>query len=271
MLGKELLSIISARGEVIGTDIDDLDLRHRDRVQEAFARWRPDLVIHCAAMTKVDDCEDRPEEAYAVNALGTRNVALAASQTGARLIYVSTDFVFDGKKGSPYIEFDEPNPLSVYGRSKLAGERYAAQFCRRTVIVRTALLYGRHGWNFVDWVVSAAQKGERLRIVTDLFGSPTHAVELAKQLERIAESGTCGVFHCVGIGAVSRFEWAKAILEYAGLDDSLLDPITSEHLQQKALRPMNSSLDNLSLRLEGISLMRPWEEALKEYIQQQHN
>jgi len=266
MLGKDLVPFLADSHEVHGIDIQDLDLRDFEAVRTMLRSVTPQVVVHCAAMTNVDGCEKDPDQAYSVNALATRNVALASAEAGSSLVFISTDFVFDGAKPGPYNEFDTPNPVSVYGRSKYAGEIYVRQFCPHGYILRTAWLYGRHAWNFVDWVISTARDKGRLSIVTDQRGSPTYTVDLCKQIQTVAASGRFGLYHAVGLGGVSRFDWTRKALEFAGLSGIELKEIASADLRQIARRPENSCLDPMALRLEGLCVMRPWEEALEEYV-----
>lgn len=271
MLGKDLVPVLENAGhEVRGTDVDELDLRDFEATRDLLETETPETIIHCAAMTNVDGCEDDPDSAFSINALATRNVSISATELGAKVIYISTDFVFDGSKSSPYHEFDKTSTISVYGNSKLAGEIFLRQFCPRSAIVRTAWLYGHHGWNFVDWVIKTAKEKNSLSIVTDQRGSPTYTIDLARQVEKIMAMGSLGIYHAAGLGGVSRFEWTKRVLEYAGLNDVQLGEITSAQLNQKAQRPNNSHLDTMCLRLDGICVMRPWEESLLEYIKSFH-
>ncbi len=266
MLGSELMPFLAARHEVSGTDIHELDLRDLAATRDRVQCFSPNVIVHCAAMTKVDACEEDPDAAYAVNALATRNVALCSAELGASLVYISTDFVFDGTKQEPYNEYDMVSPVSVYGRSKLAGERYVRQFCPKSFILRTAWLYGKNGWNFVDWVISTMKDKGHLSIVTDQKGSPTWTFDLCRQIETLFMSDRFGLYHASGLGAVTRFDWTQKILTMAGIDKGSLQPITSEQLPQKAKRPANSCLDLMALRLEGLCVMRPWEHSLEDYI-----
>ncbi len=197
--------------------------------------------------------------------MATRNVAMACRQVGATLIYISTDFIFDGKKGSPYDEFDVPHPINVYGRTKLAGEYYATQIAPRTLIVRTAWLFGYHGRNFVKAILQQAQNGEQLRVVEDQIGSPTFAPHLARKILQLAETSAVGIYHVTNSGFCSWFEFAHSTVEAAGLE-APMERISSFALQRPAARPSFSALNNLILRLDGYELLPDWREALKEYF-----
>lgn len=266
MLGSDLTTFLAPRHEVFGTDIRHLDIRNLNATRKLVQSLSPDVVVHAAAMTNVDGCEDDPDAAFAVNALATRNIALCATEVGATLVAISTDFVFDGTKAEPYNEYDAVNPVSVYGRSKLAGERLVRQFCPKSSILRTAWLYGKNGWNFVDWVIKTMKEKGRLNIVTDQKGSPTWTMELCHQIETLFTSERFGLYHAAGLGCVNRYDWTLKILELAGMKQGDVQPITSDQLTQKAKRPANSCLDLMALRLEGLCVMRPWEQALMDYI-----
>jgi len=190
---------------------------------------------------------------------------MACRQVDATLIYISTDFVFDGKKGSPYDEFDVPHPINVYGRTKLAGEYYATQIAPRFLIVRTAWLFGHHGHNFVKAILQQAHKGEPLRVVDDQIGSPTFAPHLARKILQLAERAAVGIYHVTNSGFCSWFEFASRVLETVGLE-AQLERISSSALQRPAARPPFSVLENLILRFDGYDLLPEWREALKEYF-----
>jgi len=266
MLGHELNTHLGSKHEMFGIDVNTVDIRNLEALEDFVSAQEPDLIIHAAAMTNVDGAEDDPDIAFAVNALGSRNVALSAAKVDAEIVYISTDFVFDGEKNAPYNESDTPNPINVYGESKLEGEKMVRQFCRKSYVVRTAWLYGKHGWNFADWVIATAKEKGSLSIVTDQSGSPTSTVDLSRQIERLVESGRYGTYHAAGLGCASRFDFARKAMDYAGLEKLELLPTTSEDIQQKARRPMNSCLDTMALRIENLCVMRPWKDSLKEYV-----
>lgn len=264
-LGRDLVRVLSDEHELFPFDLD-MDVTDFDGTMKTVTTISPDVVIHAAAYTDVDGCELDADLAYKVNALGTQNVALACQKCGAAALYVSTDFVFDGKKGEPYLEFDEPNPLSVYGRSKLAGERYVASLLDRYYITRTAWLFGKHGRNFVKTILKLAEEREELTVVGDQVGSPTYSLDLAKTIAELIKTGWYGLYHTTNSGSCSWFEFAKKILEYAGKRGVKVSPITSEELNRPAPRPAYSVLRNYCLELRGIQPLRHYEEALRDYF-----
>jgi len=264
-LGKDLVRMLSDEHELFPFDLD-MDVTILDGTMKTVTTISPDVVIHAAAYTDVDGCELNPDLAYKVNALGTQNVALACQRCGAAMLYVSTDFVFDGKKREPYLEFDEPNPLSVYGRSKLAGERYVTSLLDRYYITRTAWLFGKQGRNFVKTILKLAEEREELTVVDDQVGSPTYSLDLAKTIAELIKTGWYGLYHTTNSGSCSWFEFAKKILEYADKRGVKVSPITSEELSRPAPRPAYSVLKNYCLELRGIQPLRHYEEALRDYF-----
>jgi len=202
----------------------------------------PDIVIHCAAFTNVDGCEIQKEKAWEVNVTGTGNVAQACHEIGAKMIYVSTDFVFDGKKGM-YKETDKTNPMNYYGKTKLEGEKRVQEICKNYVIARTSVLYGQHErLNFVTWVIEQLKNKNKINIVTDQYASPTFADNLAEVLLEIAEKDTQGLYHVTGSERINRYDFALKIADRFDLDKNLITPIVSNELNQKAERPKDSSL-----------------------------
>jgi dTDP-4-dehydrorhamnose reductase len=253
--------------DVVGTDHARLDVTDRQDVLAAVTETLPDAVVHAAAWTAVDDCEGDPNRAFAVNALGTRHVAEAAYRVGAHLCYLSTDYVFDGTKPAPYTEWDEPNPRSAYGRSKLAGEREALQHAAATV-ARLSWVCGRHGQNMVKTILRLAREHERIRFVDDQRGHPTFADDAAGMVRRLVTERRPGVFHVTNQGAVSWFEFAQAVLEAAGDDPSRVTPIATADLDppRPAPRPANSVLENAALALSGIPLLPHYRESLDRLV-----
>jgi len=249
-----------------GIDLPETDIAKLE-VVEAITNLRPNLVIHAAAITDVDGCAQDPEAAYLTNALGTRNVALGCLRAGAEMLYISTNEVFDGTKEEPYLEFDEPNPINAYGRSKLAGERLAQGLLHRLYIVRTAWLYGRGQRHFVERVLQLAQERSELRFVTDEVGSPTYVVDLAQAIAQLIETHAYGIYHFTNAGCCSRYDFAAKVLTLAGRDDVTLLPITSQDYVRASQPPARTCVGNLCGRALGITL-RPWEEALSAYFAQ---
>ena len=255
---------------VLATDIDTVDVVDRDAVDGAFAEFRPDVVVHAGAYTAVDACESDPDTAFAVNTVGTRHMAEASARSGAHLLYVSTDYVFDGDADRPYVEGDAPNPRTVYGRSKLGGEIEVARYCPGATVVRTAWVSGAHGSNMTKTVLALAAnpRGGPLRFVDDEHGSPTFTADLAPAIVRLALDRRPGTFHVTNQGETSRFGFAQAILAAAGLDPERVEPIATSELDppRPARRPANSRLDNAALRLAGLPLLPMWNDALARLV-----
>lgn len=279
MLGTDAGRIFSEYGyEVIPTDVGpaavgeirSLDITDFGATREFFAETRPDLVFHGAAYTNVDGCERDPDLAHKVNALGTWNVASAAEESGAALVAISTDFVFDGTKRERYTEFDAPNPLSHYGASKLAGENLARAACRRCYVIRTSWLYGIHGKNFPYTILNLAKTKPELPIVADQFGTPTYTVDLVEAIIAIVQTPLYGVYHVSNGGETNWQGFAEAILEKNGLSGVRVTPITSEDYAQRfgspTKRPAYSVLRHYALELQGKDTFRPWEEALDAFL-----
>jgi len=268
MLGREVVSVLSRRGhEVVGLSHRELEVTDRDEVWRAMRRWRPDAVVHCAAMTDVDGCEIDPQRAFLVNALGTAHVAAASNAVGAKLVYISTDFVFDGEKEEGYDEFDEPRPINEYGRSKLWGERFVQSLCPRHVIVRTAWLFGFGRRNFVSAIAERLEKEGKAKAVTDQVGSPTFTRDLALAICDLLEAETFGLFHVVNSGRASRFQLARLVAEVLGLDPNVaVEPITSDQWPTPAKRPKCSALKSLRWEAEGFKPLRHFSEAIREFL-----
>lgn len=277
MLGRDLVSVLSAPAAPASAavptlylaDLDNCDITDPDALICFFEEARPDIVVHAAAYTDVDGCERDAERAMRTNSGGTQNVARAATAFDARLIYVSTDYVFDGLKGSPYDECDPPNPQSVYGRSKLAGEQ-AVRECADHAIVRTAWLYGQHGRNFVTTILQQALKGQPLRVVDDQVGSPTWSHDLACTIAALVPKSATGIFHATGAGHCSWFDLAGAILEEAALLGHSarvpVVPISTVELARAAPRPAFSVLGNRRLREAGVAPLPHWRDSLRAFL-----
>jgi dTDP-4-dehydrorhamnose reductase len=269
MLGKDLVHVLNESlpdREILAWDIDEIDIRDQGRTQRAVEDARPEMIVNLAAYTDVDGCELDPTKAFDVNAEGMKNLARAASRCGAKMLYLSTDYIFDGQKNTPYGEGDVPHPLSVYGRSKLKGEEYVRQLSEEWLIVRTQWLYGRHGKNFVRAILHLAREKKVLSIVDDQMGSPTCTMDLSRGICALIRSGARGVFHVVNGGACTWFTFAREILKLACITGVDVVPISSEELGRPAPRPGYSVLSTRKLEEEmGVSL-RPWVEALEEYL-----
>ena len=263
-LGRELARRLAGT-EYLATDLPDLDISDVAAVADRLGSYRPDAVIHGAAWTQVDAAEEKPDLAWRVNAIGTQNIAMACRQVGAAMVYISTDYVFDGKLGRPYTEFDAVNPLSVYGRSKLAGEVLARQATDRLYVLRTAWLYG-DGPNFVRTMLKLGQERDELQVVDDQHGCPTSTVDLAEAALRLLPTGRYGTYHAVNGGATTWYGFAKKIFELAGNMRVQVSPVTTAQFVRPAPRPEYSPLDTRLLRLALGWSPRPWEEALAEYL-----
>jgi dTDP-4-dehydrorhamnose reductase len=263
-LGHELVAAF-ADHEVVATDGAQVDITDRAALIDAVGAARPDVVVHPAAWTAVDACEGDPDRAFAVNAVGTRNVAEAAARRDVPVVYVSTDYVFDGTKPTPYDEGDEPNPQSVYGRSKLAGER---ELHPGSTIVRTSWVCGFHGPNMVKTILRLAAEHPTLSFVDDQRGHPTFAPDLAAVIRTLVVEQRPGLFHVTNQGAVSWYEFARAVLESSGLDPDRVQPVSTADLQppRPAPRPANSVLDNAELRRSGLTLAPHYRESLDRLV-----
>lgn len=264
---SEIGDISSAykNAEIIGTDSQELDISDLNSVREYFKKEMPDVVINSAAYTNVDGCEGDQELAFKVNALGARNVAIAAQGIGAKLLHISTDYVFPGDGKEPYREYDIVGPVSVYGKTKLMGEEYVKQFSNRYFIVRTSWLYGYNGNNFVKTIMKAARERGHLEVVDDQRGNPTNAEDLAFHILKIILTDEFGIYHCTGTGECSWYSFAKKIIELAGIECSI-SPIKSDMIKRVAKRPEYSSLDNMMLRCTVGDYMRDWEDAIEVFI-----
>jgi len=266
-LGTEVMGLLGASDhhEVLGLDLPDHDLTDRDHVLGVLASFEPDLVLHGAAFTAVDVCEEQVETAYRVNCAATRFVADGARRVGAHVVYVSTDYVFDGTKSTPYVEWDRPNPQSVYGRSKLGGE---SEIDPGWTIARTSWVCGRHGNNMVKTLLRLADERDTLSFVDDQIGHPTFAQDLAAMVVKLGLERVPGVFHTTNQGAVSWYGFARAVFAAAGHDPDRISPITTAELDppRPAPRPANSVLDNLAWRLHGFVPSRDFHEPLDEVV-----
>ena len=266
MLGQDLASYLAPRHNLIAIDRAEADVTNPGCIAEVISKARPDLVVHGAAFTAVDDCERQPDLAFAVNGEGTRNVALACREDHIPLLYISTDYVFDGEKASPYIESDIPNPLSVYGKSKLQGEKYVGELVADSWIVRVSWLFGPLGKNFVRAILDRARSGGPLKVVDDQVGAPTYTMDLAEKLEQIVDRTSAGVYHVTGRGYCSWFEFAKEILAQTGLEGVVIFPVSSGAWAAPAPRPKNSRLANERLQAAGLTPLPPWQDALRRYL-----
>lgn len=266
-LGRELVGVTAGAGHVpIATTRADLDLAVPGAALAALLALRPDAVINCAAWTRVDAAEAEPDAAHRDNVVAPQLLATACEQQGVLLCHMSTDFVFDGAPGSPLDESAAPRPISVYGKSKLAGEVEVRRICSRHQVVRTSWLYGQHGPNFVLTMLRLAREQGSLRVVADQQGSPTWTGHLAPALVRLVERGVVGTFHLSNSGITSWHGFATAIVEEAGMEHVTVEPISAADYVTAARRPPFSALDNRAWRELGEPALPPWRDGLAAYL-----
>ncbi|RJQ14905.1 MAG: dTDP-4-dehydrorhamnose reductase [Nitrospiraceae bacterium] len=263
MLGCDIKKVFTDV-ELTAFTRSDFDITDLDKSIEAIKRTKPDYLIHAAAYTDVDGSELDPEKAYLVNGIGTRNITIACEEIKCPVIYISSDYVFDGAKQGPYDEWDRPNPINKYGRSKLLGEQFVTSLTNRFYIVRTSWLYGKNGKNFVDTIIRLLQEREELDVVDDQVGSPTFTYDLAVKLRELVGKGY-GIYHITNSLRCSWHGFAVEIARAKGINKKI-NPTTSDKFKRPAQRPAFSVLGNTMLRLEGIKELRDWKEALKDYL-----
>lgn len=261
-----------AADELTARTHEQLDVCDLAAVRAELGRVRPQLVVNTAAFHRVDDCEEQPEQSFAVNAVGVHNLARAAADVGAALVHFSTDYVFDGAKRSPYVETDTPRPQSIYALSKRAGEMILQRYCERYFLIRTCGLYGQpggrgKGGNFVQTMLRLAREGKPIRVVNDRVLTPTSTADLARKLVPLLHSNHYGLYHMTSTGECSWYEFAREIFRLAGLNPDLR-PVSSSEFAAKARRPSYSVLDNAAYRAAGFEDFRPWREALADYFRQ---
>lgn len=263
-LGKEITRQFEAKYELLLHDFDTLDIADFKAVRTLIFEAKPDVIINAAAYTNVEKAEEDATTAFRVNALGAQNLALACKQVGAILVHISTDYIFDGTKTEPYEEFDDAKPLSVYGKSKYWGEKLIEQVGGAYFILRTSWLYG-DGANFVRTMLRLATESDQLTVVADQFGTPTSTQDLVWVLEKLMVTDFYGVYHASNQGSCSWYDFARKIFEITG-KDVLVEPVTTEAYPTKAKRPLYTVMDNRMLELRELDVMRPWEEALRDYL-----
>jgi len=274
-LGSDLMALLGAKYRVAGIDLPEVDITDLSQVFKTVQEVRPEVVIHAAAYTDVDGCESDSETAFAVNRDGTWNVAQACAEMGCRLIYYSTDYVFDGAQATPYVETDLPNPRTIYGKSKLAGEEAILESLDDFAILRIAWVYGRQGKNFVKTMIRLGnqQSADRqagksvppLKVVNDQIGNPTWTEEIVRQTVAVLEHDLQGVFHATSEGVASWYEFARLIFEnlHMGVD---IQPCTTAEFPRPAPRPAHSALENGRLKQAGLNVMRDYRIALEEFL-----
>ncbi|MGB9804823.1 dTDP-4-dehydrorhamnose reductase [Desulfofundulus sp.] len=268
MLGRAVVAEFRERGdEVLALSRQDLDITDLTAVRRALWQARPHVVVNCAAFTDVDGAEASREQAFLVNGLGAKNLALACRDVGASLVHISTDYIFDGRKGEPYEIYDTPNPLGNYGKSKLWGERAVAEVGGRYFIVRTSWLFGPGGRNFVETMLKIGREKGAVKVVNDQRGCPTYTVDLARAMADLVESGRYGTYHVTNSGVTTWYEFALTIFKLAGLAVEV-SPCSTEGFPRPARRPPYSVLDPFPLKETIGYLLPPWEDALKRYLKE---
>lgn len=272
-LGQDLVTILNqANHEVLPCDRNSLDITNEKACLQQVQNFKPDVVVHCAAYTAVDQAETDMDQAYAVNAVGTRNMVVAAERVGAKFCYISTDYVFDGTSEVPYHEYDNTNPQSIYGKSKRAGEELVRSLSSAYFIVRTSWVYGLHGNNFVKTMLRLGAEKPEISVVNDQKGSPTYTVDLSRFLLDLVNTEKFGIYHASNAGECTWYEFAQAIFaeaESAGKSFSVkVNPCTTEDFPRPAHRPRNSVMEHLSIRTNGFKDIRPWQEGLRAFLKE---
>lgn len=257
--------ILKQENKVTSIDVDSLDITDLTAVTKLFEENKYDCIINCAAFTNVNACETEVETAFKVNAIGPRNLAIAAEKINAKLIHVSTDYVFSGVGTTPFVEWDNCDPQSTYGKTKYLGEQYVREFCSKYFIVRTSWLYGYYGNNFVKTIMKIAKERGECKVVNDQRGNPTNAADLAHHILKLVPTEEYGIYHGTGNGECSWYDFATKIVEFAGIN-AKVNPCTTEEFPTPAKRPAYSSLENLMFKATVGDEFRPWEEALKCFM-----
>jgi len=266
-LGTDVTLVLQKeKHEVFSFCKKELDITNSQIVDEIISKIKPHVIVHTAAYTKVDQAEIEIDEAFRVNAIGTRNLAVAAEKIGAKIVYISTDYVFNGEGDKPYHEFMTVNPINIYGKSKYAGEQFVQQLSSKFFILRTSWVFGKHGSNFVKTMLKLAETRNELTVVHDQVGSPTYTVHLAKFIAQIINTNLYGVYHTSNTGYCSWYEFAKAIFEEAGLDHIHVKPVTTDQFPRPAARPANSRMDHMMIRIQGLKDFPHWRDALKVFF-----
>ena len=264
MLGSDLRKVLK-NYELIIPSSKDLDITNQNQVSQFFNENSPNIVINCAAYTAVDNCENNYNEAYEVNAIGPKNLAISCNKLNIPLIHISTDYVFDGNKKSPLIEEDKIGPKTVYGKTKSEGEKFIQEFTKKYFIIRTSWLFVIHGKNFVQTMLNLSKDHEEIRVVNDQIGSPTYCYDLAISISELLNSNKYGIYHITNKGECSWYEFAKKIFEIAKKDVNVI-PVTTAEFPRPAPRPHYSVLSNQKWINSGFTPMRSYELALKEYL-----
>lgn len=270
-LGYDVVQVGQANGfDMVGTSSKTLDITNKHQVDDAVQRLKPDAIIHCAAYTAVDQAEDDRQRCWQVNVEGTRYVAEAASRVGAKFVYISTDYVFDGAGTAPYVETDRPNPKGYYGLTKFEGEQVVKSLLEQWFIVRISWVFGMNGNNFVKTMLRLAETRDHLNVVSDQIGAPTYTADLAPLLLDMVQSERYGIYHATNQGECSWAEFARAIFALAGKSITVQD-ITSEEYPTRAIRPQNSRLSQTKLVENGFTPLPPWQNALSRFLETMDN
>jgi len=287
-LGSELVEILSKKYNIIAVDEKDFDISEFKAVNNFITNSRPEIIIHSAAFTDVDGCEKEKVKAFKVNAIGTRNLCIAAKKVDAKFFHVSTDYVFDGRKEGAYYEYDSPDPKTIYGLSKLLGENFVKEQLSRFFIVRIAWLYGKNGKNFIKKMIDLSKEKKKIQVVNDQFGSPTWTFNVVKQIEKLIPTDFYGTYHCTSHGSCSWFEFALEVFKEIGYEVGdkdrkiltlktknseqgtqktiKLKGITSKTFKTAARRPKNSILENYMLKIQNLDIMPHWKESLAAFM-----
>ncbi|HMO79984.1 MAG TPA: dTDP-4-dehydrorhamnose reductase [Pyrinomonadaceae bacterium] len=268
MLARVTAEHCRAKGDrVIAFTRAELDISDRAAVSEAVSATQPDVVFNCAAYTNVDAAEDEPEPCFAANAHGPENLAVACRKAGSAFVTISTDYVFGGEKEGYYYETDRPSPLSLYGRSKLEGEERVADANPDALIVRAGWIFGSDGRNFLSLIPSLVREQNSFSAISDVYGTPTFAGDLAARMRELAVKGTSGIFHIANTGGISTFyAFAREALAIVGGEDSLVAPVTADELKRKALRPKSSPLASVRLEETGLDELPAWQDSLRSFL-----
>lgn len=266
MLGHDLKASLLNKYELINLDVPEIDITDLSSVKSTVSLHNAGLLINSAAYTDVDGCESNIDHAFSVNSLGPRNLAVVCNDLNIPLVHISTDYIFDGTSSVPYKEWDAPNPQSMYGRTKLQGERYVRELCSKHYIIRTSWLYGQNGKNFVATMLRLAKEKDEIGVVNDQIGSPTYTVDLAKAISELITEPAYGTYHITNSGVCSWYEFTLEIFRQAGIDNVKVNPITTQEINRPAKRPAYSVMDNYIWRLQGKLPLRNYKEALTEYL-----
>jgi dTDP-4-dehydrorhamnose reductase len=265
MLGRELCRVLGAEHEILAWDIDEIDITDRSKTLDLLGKERPELIVNSAVFVNLEACEADPDKAWHVNAVGAQNLALAAQQAGSALLYMSTDYIFDGQSEVDYDQVAPPNPLNAYGRSKLAGERLSLQICPSTYIVRTAWLFGHAPGNYVERVLKAAENEGVVRMPADQLESPTYTRHLAEAIVHLVATGAYGVYHITSIGACTRVDFARYVLQQTGHSEPV-EIVASATLNRFARRPARVVLDCRLYQLVTGESLPDWRQGIKDYL-----